>query len=192
MAAAAGTAATTATVRAARAPSVRRSGAIPAAGRRAGAITGRAAASAGIATVRTSGAVSAAAAVGRAGAITGHAAASAGIATVGRSGAVSAAAVGRAGAITRLRTGTSQNGSTGLRRCLRTGPHSCPAGPRERRADPGWSPLQTRRSAASCRLPRDCPGPPRIGHRVEIGQDWPRFIPPAEAPRSAALAPAPP
>ena len=61
-----------------------------AARRWAGAITGHAAAAAGVATIRGSGAIPAA--VGWAGAITGHAAAS--------------AAVGRTGAITRLRSGT--------------------------------------------------------------------------------------
>jgi len=101
-------------------PSLGRSGAIPAtAVRRAGAITGHAAASAGVATVRRSGAIGRSraigrsgtipAAVGRAGAITGHAAAAAGVATVSGSRAVSAAAaVGRIGARTRLRTGTSK------------------------------------------------------------------------------------
>jgi hypothetical protein len=63
-----------------------------------------------------------------------------------------------------------QNGSTGFRGYPRPGPHSCSAGPRERRADPGWSPLQIRRTAASCRLPRDCPVVPRIGRPLEIAE----------------------
>jgi hypothetical protein len=106
-AAAVGSAATTAveatTATTGRAPSLGRSGAIPAAAVRwAGAIAGHAAASAGVATIGRSGAIPAAA-VRWGGAIAGHAAASAVVAAVGRRGAVrTAAAVGRIGARTRL------------------------------------------------------------------------------------------